>query len=195
MLEANRVLDRAKLRAGVISKEALRQLEQAKAEGETILAWSRDEGLRQAAKEVEQAKRDAIEDAVEWLVQEQQLERHIVVRLEKEIRALAAQAFAELVGGLDAGELLLQQLGKYVSDSINEGKLELRVNPVHWARAIDTFAAEPRILVIPDKSLTIKQAILNSAYVQIQLDLDRHLQLLVDRLKQPNREVEMYEQN
>lgn len=148
-----------------------------------IREQARIQGQQEGEHWAEQARDQAINDSVVWLVDESNLEHTIANRLEEHIRCLAAQALAEFADGQDPAELLVRRLVRKVPEMLRDGQLQLRVHAWVLAKVQLAFQDQPRVKISADDALTPGQAVLENDLVTVMIDLDTHLSVLLERLK------------
>ena len=178
-------LHTAQLEADALKHDAQALISDAQRAVETIQQQAYLDSQADAAEGVEAARTHVIEETLDWLVAEGQLELAIASRLEERIRILAAQALLEFSGKQDHTELLVRRLARKIPETIRHGQLQLRVSSSRLASVQAAFEGEPHIQVSTDDTLAEAHAVLENNLVRLQIDLDRHLNLLTERLKQP----------
>lgn len=186
--QALETLQAAQHKARALKEEAQEALVNAQNEAELIRQQARLEGQKEGEQWIEKARTQAINETVTWLVEEDDLELTIANRLEEHIRSLASQALLEFAGKQDPAELLVRRLARKVPETIREGQaLQIKVHAWDLATVQAAFHDQTRIQVSADDKLTPGQAILENDLVTVRIDLDAHLNVLIQRLKAPPR--------
>lgn len=154
----------------VLREQAAAELAQARQDAQAL----RDVALRSAEREIEQlrcqARESAIAEAVQWLQQEQEMERLIASRLATRWRELTARVLKKLLSDSDQNELVLRRVECEVTQLLLQGRLTLYVEPAAFDTATRAYAATPELAVVADAELGVGQARLDNGLVRISLD-------------------------
>ncbi|TCK32005.1 hypothetical protein B0G84_9133 [Paraburkholderia sp. BL8N3] len=163
---------------------------QTKAYASELLAAAR----REAACLSDEARLSAVGETVTWLVAESALERSVAARLEQRFRDLLGSALKAYAAAEPSENLIANQVARHLEELAEHGKLTLRVaaervEPI--AARIDQLTQQKMNLeVVAEATLSDAQAVLDSPYVQIRVDLERHLDEILGRLAGPAGEPE-----
>lgn len=155
---------------------------QAEAYASELLAAAR----REAACVADEARLNAVGETVTWLVAESALERSVAGRLEQRFRNLLGSALKAYAAAEPSENLIANQVARHLEELAEHGKLTLRVaadrvEPVA-ARIGQLTQQKMNLEVVAEATLSNAQAVLDSPYVQIRVDLERHLDELLRRL-------------
>ncbi len=166
---------------------ALAEREQARRDAQESrdawLAEARELAEQEAAALAETARREAVSQAVDWLVGEATMERDILRSLERRVTEAMTDALSNFVGTLDVGERYAQRIGQALPGLVRDGALTLRVPPVHRDAVVHALRGADIVLAcVPDATLTGRQARIESEWVTVCLDLDADLAALAERL-------------
>lgn len=178
-IDAAAVLGRNRSRAAAVLRASRRRRAQARAEAAQILAEARAEGERRAEAEARAAHDAICQDVLRWLVCESELEAIIAQRLETRCRTLIADAVACFAGEADRAALIAQRVAARSRELSSHGAFTLRLCPDDLEAVAARLPAEPGFTVSAEPALAPGQALLDSPYVQLRIDLDRHLALLL----------------
>ncbi|MFP3587713.1 hypothetical protein SCB29_29220 [Paraburkholderia sp. SIMBA_055] len=149
---------------------------------------------REAACLADEARLNAVGETVTWLVAESALERSVAGRLEQRFRDLLGSALKAYAAAEPSENLIANQVARHLEELAGHGKLTLRVaaervEPV--AARIDQLTQQKMNLeVVAEATLSDAQAVLDSPYVHIRVDLERHLDEILGRLAGPAGELE-----
>lgn len=178
-IDAAAVLRRNRSRAAAVLLASRRRRDQARLEAAQILAEARAEGERRA-EAAARAAHDAIcEDVLRWLVKESELEAVIAERLEARCRTVIADAVACFAGEAERSALIAQRVAARWRDVSSHGAFTLRLCPDDVAAVAARLPAEPGFTISAEPALASGQALIDSPYVHLRIDLDRHLAVLL----------------
>ncbi|MCL9783731.1 hypothetical protein M9194_20100 [Vibrio sp. S4M6] len=180
--QAHDIVENAKHQAEQIQLQAQRDLDRAQLEIEDMHRQAIAEAEQTAAFVVQQAKDVAISQSIDWIADEVSLEKVIALQMGEKIRALIAQAVREYAALEDVSEILLRRLSKPVEEQLKKGSVDLMVHPEVLPKLSQKVAKGDGLNLIADASLTVKQARLETPLVRVELDLERHLQHIIDKL-------------
>jgi len=174
---------------------ALAERECMQAESEAMRSAMLDEARAQATQhatqQAEEARRTALAQAIDWLVDEAAMERATVQSLERRIADAMVGALSNFVATLDIGERFAHRVANTLPSLVRHGALVLHVPPVHHAAVASAIRRADIVLACePDPALSGHRARLESEWVTLCIDLDADLSAVVDRLRVvPNLEV------
>ena len=176
-------------------ESALAEREQARLDVDALRnAWqaaAQAQAREDAEKMAETARRAAVVQAVEWLVDEASMEREIVRSLERRVADALTGAIANFVGTLDAGQRFAHRVGQTLPGLVREGALVLRVPPAHFEAVANALRRADIVLpCAADTSLALHEARIESEWVTVCFDLDADLAAVIERLRSaPSLEV------
>lgn len=178
-IDAAAVLRRNRSRAAAVLAASRRCRAQARLQAEQILAEARAEGERRA-QAAARAAHDAIcEDVLRWLVRESELEAVIAERLELRCRTVVADAVACFAGEAERAALIAQRVTARWRELSAHGAFTLRLCPDDVAAVTARLPVEPGFTISAEPTLASGQALIDSPYVHLRIDLDRHLAVLL----------------
>lgn len=178
-IDAAAVLRRNRSRAAAVLLASRRRRAQARIEAAQILAEAHAEGERRA-EAAARAAHDAIcEDVLRWLVRESELEAVIAERLESRCRTVIADAVACFAGEAERAALIAQRVAARWREVSSHGAFTLRLCPDDVAAVAARLPVEPGFTISVEPALASGQALIDSPYVQLRIDLDRHLAILL----------------
>ena len=180
--DAASIIERAQARAASLLEHAQRTLADAERDAHQIREDAHRQGLADAAAELERARRDLIDETVQWLVDEADLEVRIASQLDERLRLLIASVVEPYLRECDAVELLLEQVRACISADLGASPLVLRVGTANAERIRAAVRDEPRVCVAVDAALNATEARLESPHAIVHFDPERHLELLLSRL-------------
>ncbi|BBE08743.1 EsaK protein [Mycoavidus cysteinexigens] len=154
-------------------------LAEAQREAEQIRAEARQQGLAEAASERETMRTALIDETLTWLVAEEQLESAIAAQLDTRVRIWMAKMLTEWIGEQDATEWITQRIKRRLPQELEDTSVTLRVSAAAMPVAQAEFAAYPQVRVSADAALNTRQAVLETRFVTLHIDLDTHLQSLL----------------
>lgn len=181
-LQAQDVLTDVQREAHQIKQEAEMIIATAMNEAENIFQRAQQQGEQAAqetiAKITDKSCQEAISKAVHWLMDMQDIERTVIKRLEKDIRAYLSHALMTFFSERDLVELTVQRITHSLADMVVQDKLILRVHRDAKEKVMVQFANDARIRVVDDAACQPGQAIIESPFVQIDIDIKKHIQML-----------------
>ncbi|MCX8565618.1 MAG: Nodulation protein NolV [Glomeribacter sp. 1016415] len=167
-------------------------LAEAQREAEQIRADARQQGLAEAASERETMRAALIDETLTWLIAEEQLETAIAAQLDTRVRTWMAKMLAEWIGEQEATEWIMQRVKRRLPHGLEDTSVTLRVSTAAIPAAQAEFAAYPQVRVCADAALNARQAVLETRFVTLRVDLDVHLQSLLTYLTRETREEMLY---
>lgn len=181
-LQAQDVLADAQREAHQIKQNAEMIVATAMNEAENIFQRAQQQGEQAAQEKIaqitEQSCQEAISKAIHWLIDVQDIERTVIKHLESDVRAYLNHALMTFVSEQDIIDLTVQRIAHSLVEVIAENKLILRVHSDAKEKVMMQFANDARIRVVDDASCHPGQAIIESPFVQIDIDIEKHVQML-----------------
>jgi flagellar biosynthesis/type III secretory pathway protein FliH len=183
--DAESIVAQAKSEAGALIARAGETLADATREAERIRAQAREAGLTDARTQLEAMRASVIDETVQWCVAENELETTIIARLDTQIRSVVAASLEGFAAEQDPVDRLMQRVRARLRQCAAHERTTLRVANgaleaarVVWAR--DELGQ--RLEVVGDPTLKEAQAVIETPFVKIRIDLDLHLQSVLSRL-------------
>ncbi|MBV8047534.1 MAG: hypothetical protein JO171_10285 [Paludibacterium sp.] len=163
--------------ASVMRREMAREADASRA---ALLAQAHAEcdAIRQ------QAHHEAVAAAVEWTVQEAELERALARSLMQRWRPLLARVLRALLGESDLAAVLQGRLERQVLELLPAGRVRLWVPASQRPSVTALFAHLPAVSVEADAALTEGQAILDNGLVKVWLDWPDYRDRLLRQLSE-----------
>lgn len=149
---------------------------------------ARQAGMNEAKHDIEGLRQQTIADAVEWLIDEEQLERHIANNLDEWLRSLVTQAMAAWLDERNAVDDVMRRVKQSLESMADRELASIYVPTSTEAGIREEFSAMPRVRICTDPSLAAGQARLESRRLLIRFDLCAHRHLILDRLSRPRQE-------
>lgn len=135
----------------------------------------------------EEARRQALHNTVQWLVEEAALEKTIYLKALKMACGWTIDALKRWESDIDWSALLSARIGEMQAMLISEQALVLRLAPGEFAQRFrqenalkDEHAGLLRILT--DETLSVKQAVLGNQLVQVTIDLENEFANVIAQL-------------
>ncbi|MGE8357615.1 MAG: hypothetical protein ACN6N0_14595 [Microvirgula sp.] len=169
-------------------QQAVAMVARAGREAAALREAARQDGVAAAQGEVAALRTAAVDDAVEWLVAQQELEIVLAGRLETRLRSLLAAELEALTGEQDSAGLLVQRLRKRLSTLPADDRVTVRVAAGQREAVGLALAGLDHVDIVADAGLATGQAILDTPFVRVTLDIDAHLQTVLARLRHGDRE-------
>lgn len=182
---AQQIVANAKDQAASILAELEEHIAAARDDVQNIREQARLAGMDQAKQQLDRLREQAIADAVEWLVAEDQLECHIANSLDEQLRSLLTQAMSAWLDERNVVDDLMRRVKQSLEAMAGQELASLYIPPGIDAALREELSAMPRVRIYTDATLTGGQARLESRLILIRLDLDSHRRLLLDRLSHP----------
>jgi flagellar biosynthesis/type III secretory pathway protein FliH len=184
--DAASILELARRQAEGLLARADEQLANATRDATQIRTQARKQGLADANAQIEASRAAVIEETIQWCVAESSLETTIAARLDSQIRGVVAQALAEFAAEQDAVEPLMLRVRTRLRQCVEHRTITLRVAEHSLEAAHGACAADERtrrVHVVADRALKAAQAVIETPFVKIHLDLDLHLESVLTRLR------------
>jgi flagellar biosynthesis/type III secretory pathway protein FliH len=184
--DAASILEQARRQAKTLLACADEQLADATRDAAHIRAQARIQGIADANAQIEASRAALIEETIQWCVAESSLETRIAARLDSQIRAVLAQALAEFAAEQDVVEPLMRRVRERLQQCIEHPTITLRVAADALEAAHGACAAGERtrrVHVVADCALKATQAVIETPFVTIHLDLDLHLESVLTQLR------------
>lgn len=170
----------ARLQAGEMVRRAER-------DAASVCEAARRDGVAAAQRDIAALRAAAIDEAVEWLVEQRELEVVLAGRLESRLRALLAAELEALIDGQDPAGLLVQHLRQRLAGLPADEPLTLRVSPGQSEAVGQACAGLAFVHIVADHGLQAGQAVLDTPFARVVIDLEVHLQAVIARLRHGNR--------
>ncbi|MGC7406729.1 hypothetical protein ACPWR0_22245 [Pandoraea pneumonica] len=177
LVEAQACLDAARA-------ESERMRAESEAMRRALLDDARAQAEQHATKRAEEARRVAVAQTIDWLIDEASMERETVRSLERRIADALTGALSNFVATLDVGERFAHRVANTLPSLVREGALLLHVPPAHHESVASALRHAGIVLACqPDPALSGHQARLTSEWVTLCLDLDADLAVVIERLR------------
>lgn len=181
-LQAQDVLIEAQREAHRIKQEAEMIVAAAMNDAENIFQRAQQQGEEAAQEKIaqitEKSCQEAISKAIHWLIDMQDIEKTVIKYLESDVRAYLNHALMTFVSEQDMIDLTIQRIVHNLTEMVVEDKLILRVHSDAMETVMMQFANDARIRVVDDITCQPGQAIIESPFVQIEIDIKKHIQIL-----------------
>ncbi|TWG84966.1 flagellar biosynthesis/type III secretory pathway protein FliH [Cupriavidus gilardii J11] len=174
-IDAAAVLQRNRSRAAAVLVAARRHRDRIRRQAEEVLHEAYEEAERRAAQAAREAHDETCATVVRWLVEEHELERVLATRLEARCRAWVCDAIRVLVADSDRTATLVSRIDAQLRGLMPHGDVTLRVCPAEHDAVVARLPSDRPFDIEVDTSLERGQARLDSPYVQLRIDLGRHL--------------------
>ncbi|WP_124668473.1 hypothetical protein [Burkholderia sp. Bp8986] len=128
-------------------------------------------------------RKGAVDDAVTWLVDQMTAENVAVGRVETAIRGLIASIIQQFYSPSEMCSILAERVISEIPAALKQGVIRLRLNK-HDNDAIQEILQEwPTVQWEFDDALTRGQALIDTPYVQLRVDVADHLVRVLERLR------------
>lgn len=184
-IDAAAVLQRNRARAAAVLRSARRDRDRIHRQAQEVLQQAYDEAERRAEQAAREAHDDTCASVVRWLVQENELERAVAARLEARCRTWVADAVRVLVADSDRTATLVSRIDAQLRGLLPHGEVTLRVCPDERDAVASRLMSDRPFDIEADADLEPGQARLDSPYVQLRIDLSRHLTSVLDAIRGP----------
>lgn len=172
--QAAAMLRRARRRRAELAGRAAEALEAARIEGE-----ARAEAAARAAHDA------TCREVVSWLVAEREMETRVAERLASRMRSWVSETVADFAGEADRAALVAARIDAHIRQLAGHGVFSVRVCPAEFDAVASRLPRDARFELIADPALHAGQALLDSPFVQLRIDLERHLRALLATIGAP----------
>ncbi|MFL9988956.1 FliH/SctL family protein [Paraburkholderia sediminicola] len=125
----------------------------------------------------------AVGDAVIWLVDQLAVEDAAVSRVEAAVRSLIASVLKQFYSPSAMSTALAERVVSELPAALEQGRVRVRVNE-HDVEAIRKVALEwPTLSWEEDSTLARGQAVMDTPYIQLRLDVSDQLLRVLERLR------------
>jgi flagellar biosynthesis/type III secretory pathway protein FliH len=162
------VLCRARRRRAELAEAAARRLEAARVDGE-----ARAEAAARAAHDA------TCRDVVTWLVAERELEASVAQGLAARLRGWVSETVTHFAGEADRAALVAARIDAQIRQLSAHGVFSVRVCPDEYDAVASRLPRDVSFELICDSAMGPGQALLDSPFVQLRIDLERHLRELL----------------
>lgn len=181
-LGAAAVLKRNRSRAATVLLAARRERARVRRQAREILEQAYAEAERRADDAARAAHDATCMAVVQWLVRERELEARIAAELEDRCRSWVADAVLQFTGELDKTSLLIGRIEKQLAPVARHGTLRLHVCPDEIEAVACRLSGRDGLELHADPAMAPGQARIDSPFVQIRIDLARHIDMLLERI-------------
>lgn len=179
-IDAAAVISRNRSRAAAVLLAARQRRAHMRRQAEQCIEAAHEEAARLAAEASRRAHDETCDAVVRWLVQEQDIEQAVAAQLESRCKAWVAETLRALLAPMDPTEMLVGHLAPQMRRAMAHGAVTIRVCPSELDAVQARLPAEAGVALIADPALAVGQAWLDSPYVQLRLDLARHIEHTID---------------
>ena len=165
-------------------------LRKVRKERQDLLLFSRQQAAMEQEREIvelrallQQDTRQAIEEAIIWMVDEQEMESHIAQKLEKNAINWAVDTLKSWGAELDWNKLIADRVNELSRQQADLKSLVLYVHPENLESISDALPGHSPLRVEADPSLSPHQALLESTLMRIDIDLDKQFDLLIEQME------------
>lgn len=132
----------------------------------------------------EDAEARAVAAAVQWLVDESALEVRVASQVAQRVADCAADAFVAFAANEDRAALLALRVRESIGSAFAECQAALRLSPDDHA-SLTQLLSDSACRLLVDADLPAGKAVLESPYVRVVINLNRHAALLAAHLRSP----------
>lgn len=164
-------------------------LRKARKERRDLLLFSRQQAAMEQEREIvelrallQQDTRQAVEEAIIWLVDEQLMEKQIAQALEMKAVHWAADTLRAWGTELDWDRLIAERVNELSRQQSDLKSLVLYVHPDKLDSIAAALSGHSPLRLEADSGLSPHQAVLESTLMRIDIDLDKQFDLLVEQL-------------
>ncbi|CAI8807416.1 hypothetical protein [Pseudomonas zeae] len=186
--QAAAALTRAQEACKDLHDQARLVLEQAQNQAENIRQEAYQQGLQDAAQTLAAQQQSLVEETLDWHVSQARLEATLAQHLDTRIRAMVAAVLEEFIGEQVAADLIVKRVQRRLSDVLSAGTVTLHVSDSCQPQACEELGAYPHVRIVTCTSLQPRQARVQTPLFTLHIDLDKHLNSLLSRLRQPANE-------
>lgn len=177
-VELQTMESQVKERIQVALKEAHMQREQARQQAEQYIIDAQNEAKQLMVQWEQQAKSQAIHDAVAWVQDELRFRQELLEELSTGIAKHIRSVIVNWADELDKTDLIVSELTEEVIEKLGEGAITLLVAEPDFESLSTKLGSEFKIKV--DTSLSSGAAELQSSGISARIDLNQHLELLLE---------------
>ncbi|MCL1123678.1 hypothetical protein [Shewanella surugensis] len=177
----------AKDRVARLIVKAKMKIEDAELAAQAIIEEARQEAERLTQQWKDEAKQDAISEALNWHHEQYELESVIVEQLKGRIRQQISAVISHWGADQPPSELLIHRLSALVAKETDKMALTLTVSSSEFEAIGNTFSEQLTIEV--DETMQSWEAKLSSSNLSIRLNLKEHLDLLLATFHQTEQET------
>ncbi|MEX3956746.1 hypothetical protein [Trinickia sp. EG282A] len=191
--DAASIVAEARREAEALIASAEETLAHATRDAQRIRAEAHEQGLADVQAELEPMRASLVAETVQWCIAESALEAEIAARIDERIGAVIAEALAEFVAERDDVTRLSERVRERLRRCAEHRTLTLRVARETFDAASRECASDEggwRVDVTADATLTNAQAVIETPFVQIRIDLDAHLESVLAQLRGAGKEEE-----
>ncbi|WP_181321909.1 hypothetical protein [Trinickia symbiotica] len=184
--DAASIVSEARREADALIASAEETLAHATRDAQRIRAQAHEQGLADAQAELEPMRASLVAETVQWCIAESALEAEIAARIDERIGAVIAEALTEFVAEQDDATRLSERVRERLRQSAEHRTMTLRVARETFDATSRECASDEngwRVDVTADPTLTNAQAVIETPFVQIRIDLDTHLQSVLAQLR------------
>jgi flagellar biosynthesis/type III secretory pathway protein FliH len=171
---AAEVLRRARRRRAELAEAGVRTLEAARADGE-----ARAQAAARAAHDA------TCREVVAWLVAERALEASVAEGLAARLRGWVSETVAHFAGEADRAALVAARIDAQIRQLSAHGLFSVRVCADEYDAVASRLPNDVSFELIRDPAMRPGQALLDSPFVQLRIDLERHLRELLAGIGAP----------
>ncbi|MDN3610022.1 type III secretion protein [Vibrio ostreicida] len=178
MLRAKKSESKARQRIAATIRKARVQRDQAHHSAAEIIQKAQLHAKQLEDEWREQAQKQAVAETLTWMVNEANLERSLIESLKGRISQQVRRVIEQWATDQDMSQFLVKRLSDQIAYQSGKGALKLHVSRAHFQTMKDSFGDNMEVEL--KEELASSQAELSSNSVVIRLDLEQHLQSLLD---------------
>lgn len=175
---------RARSRIAAIVRRARVKRDNAYHQADKVIQEAHNKALELEATWKEEAQRQAVREAITWLVQQTDIERNLIDNMKDRIRHQMRSVIEKWSNKQDVSHFMIKQLSDHVAHQSGQSNLILFVPEEHYLAMEKAFSGQLKVEIKPE--LHGAQAELSSEYLVVRFDLDLQLQLLLDSFSKNN---------
>lgn len=185
-LQQEHLLKQAQAIAQEKQDAAQKILEEARTQAQEIRHQAQEDAQAQAYAQQETVKQEIIAETLQWLVQEEHMEKTIVLSLEKRIREQVSHAFHQVTQNLDLHQLLIHRLQTELEQLTSDQTYLLRVPSQElniFEKKIRDHQLEHRLQIITDEQLRSHETILETPFFLLKVDISGQIEQIFHYLR------------
>ncbi|MFM0610008.1 FliH/SctL family protein [Paraburkholderia sediminicola] len=128
-------------------------------------------------------REQAIDDAVNWLVQEWALEEKVIREIEGVVRSLVASALEQLFGSEEQAQTLAACVMKELPAALEQGRVQIKVNTTDLRFIEQAVGCAVALDIVADSDIRPGQAIIDTPYVQLRVNVGDQLRRILESLR------------